>query len=73
VLTELFAGPRPRAAAMHGYSLEDGQREALRRHTVGVYRRLQPRVFRFLRRAARAARAARAPGRVAPRPAQEAT
>ena len=34
--------------------------EALRRHTVAVYRRLQPRVFRFLRRAARAVRAARA-------------
>jgi hypothetical protein len=63
VLAHLLAGPRPHALALHGYNLEDSQVEALRCHTVGVYRRLQPRVFHFLRRAARAVRAARALGR----------
>jgi hypothetical protein len=39
LLAELLAGPRPRAVALHGYNLEDGQAEALRRHSVAVYRR----------------------------------
>jgi hypothetical protein len=60
LLAELLASPRPRAVALHGYNLEDGQAEALRRHSVAVYRRLHPRVFRFLRRAVRAVRAGRA-------------
>jgi hypothetical protein len=60
VLAALLAGRRPRAVALHSYNLEDAQAEALRRHTVGVYRRLEPRAFRFLRRAVRAVRAARA-------------
>jgi hypothetical protein len=59
----LLNGPLPHAAAVHGYHLGDGQAEILRRHTVAVYRRLQPRAFRFLRRAARTVRAARALGR----------
>jgi hypothetical protein len=63
VLDELLAGRRPHAVAVHGYNLEDGQAQALRRHTVGVYRRLHSRVFRFLRRAVLTARAARALGR----------
>jgi hypothetical protein len=63
VLTELRAGRLPDAMAVHGYNLGADQAEALRRHTVGVYRRLQPRVFRSLSRAARAVRAAKASGR----------
>jgi hypothetical protein len=47
-----------RAVAVHGYDLEEGQAEALRRQTVAVYRCLRPGVFRFLRRAVRTARAA---------------
>ena len=71
-LAELLGGSLPHAVAVHGYNLEDGRAEALRRHTVAVYRRLQPRVFRFLRLAARTVRAARAVGRspqAEPRPA----
>jgi hypothetical protein len=63
VLRGLLHGPLPHAVALHGYNLGDGLAGALRRHTVAVYRRLQPRVFRFLRRAARTVRAARALGR----------
>ena len=62
VMAELLSSPLPHPVALHGYNLEDGQAEALRRHTVAVYRRLQPRVFRFLRRAARTAQAARSLG-----------
>jgi hypothetical protein len=72
VMRGLLSGPLPHAAAVHGYNLGDGRAEALRRHTVVVYRRLQPLVFRFLRRAARTVRAARAVGRspqAEPRPA----
>jgi hypothetical protein len=64
LLAELLAGPRPRAVAVHGYNLEGARAESLRRHTVAVFRRLHPRVFRFLRRAVRAARAADATGQV---------
>src|SRR5262249_12940393 len=63
VLAELLAGRLPRAVAVHGYNLEDGPAEALRRHTVAVYRRLQPSVFRFLRRAIRTVHAVTAQGR----------
>jgi hypothetical protein len=63
VMAELLGGSLPHAVAVHGYNLGDGRAEGLRRHTVAVYRRLQPRVFRFLRRAARTVRAARALGR----------
>src|SRR5262249_48680352 len=63
VLAELLAGRLPRAVAVHGYNLGDAQAEALRRRGMAVYRRLRPRVFRFLRRAIRAVRAARAVGR----------
>jgi hypothetical protein len=63
VLAQLPAGRRACAVAVHGYNLEDGQAEALRRHTVAVYRRLQPRVFRSLRRAIRAVYASQARGR----------
>jgi hypothetical protein len=72
VMRGLLNGPLPHAVAVHGYGLGDGRAEALRRHTVAVYRRLQPRVFRFLRLAARTVRAARAVGRspqAEPRPA----
>ena len=58
-LAAMLAGPLPHAVALHGYHLEDDQAEALRRHTVAVYGRLQPRVFRFLRRAVRTLRAAK--------------
>jgi dienelactone hydrolase len=47
----LLHGALPHAVALHGYNLGDGQAGALRRRTFAVYRRLQPRVFRFLRRA----------------------
>ena len=63
VIAELLAGGLPRAVAVHGYNLEDGQAEALRRHTVAVYRRLEPRVFHFLLRAVRTVHAAKALGR----------
>jgi hypothetical protein len=63
VLAKLLAGDLPHAVAVHGYNLEDGQAEALRRHSVAVYRRLQPRVFRFLWRAVRSVHAATALGR----------
>jgi hypothetical protein len=62
VMAELLGGSLPHAVAVHGYNLEDAQAEALRQHTVAVYRRLQPRVFQFLRRAVRVVRAARALG-----------
>jgi hypothetical protein len=58
-LAAMLAGPLPHAVALHGYGLPDNQAETLRRHTVAVYRRLQPRAFRFLRRAIRVVRAAR--------------
>jgi hypothetical protein len=58
VMAELRAGCPPHVVALHGYNLEDTQAEALRRRTVGVYRRLQPRVFRFLRRSVLAVPAA---------------
>jgi hypothetical protein len=61
-LAELLASRLPRAVAMHSYNLADGQAKALRQHAVAVYRRLRPRVFRYLRRAARAVRAANALG-----------
>ncbi len=63
VMAELLGGGLPHAVAVHGYNLGDGRAEALRQHTVAVYRRLQPQVLRFLRRAARTMRAARAPRR----------
>jgi hypothetical protein len=67
---EVLAQPpsvRPACAvAAHGYNLEDGQAEALRRNAVVVYRRLRPRVFRFLLRAIRAVRASQALGRSSP-------
>jgi hypothetical protein len=63
VMAALLGGSLPHAVAVHGYNLGDGRAEALRQHTVAVYRRLQPQVFRFLRRAARTMRAARALGR----------
>jgi hypothetical protein len=58
-LAELHAG----AVAVHGYHLEGGQAESLCRHGVAVYRRLQPKVFRFLRRAVHSVHAATARGR----------
>jgi hypothetical protein len=63
VMAELLAGPVPHAVAVHGYNLDDEAGERLRRHTIAVYRRLQRRVFRFLRRAAATVRAAREQGR----------
>jgi hypothetical protein len=63
LLAELLAGPLPHAVALHGYNLEADLEEALRRHTIVVYRRLQPRLFRSLRLAVRAVRTANAPGR----------
>jgi hypothetical protein len=62
VMRGLLNGLLPHAVALHGYNLGDVSAEDLRRHTVAVYRRLQPRVFRFLRRAARTAQAARSLG-----------
>jgi hypothetical protein len=63
VLAELLSGQLPHAVGLHSYDLEAGPEGALRRNTVMVYRRLQPRLFRSLRLAARAARTANAPGR----------
>src|SRR5262249_53906643 len=62
-LAELLVGRLPHAVAVHGYNLEDGLAEALRLNGVAVYRRLQPRVFHFLRRAIRVVHAAKAAGR----------
>jgi hypothetical protein len=62
VMTELLSGPVGFAVALHGYNLEDGQVQALRRNTVAVYRLLQPRVFRSLRLAVIARRTANALG-----------
>ena len=56
-------GRLPHAVAVHGYNLEDGLAEALRLNGVAVYRRLRPRVFRFLRWAIRVVHAAKAAGR----------
>ena len=67
-MIELLAGRLPRTVAVYGYNLEDGQEETLRRHAVAVYRRLQARVFRFLRRAVRTVPAATAPGPTSDRP-----
>jgi hypothetical protein len=64
VLAELLAGHGTRAVAVHGYNLDDGQAEALRRQAVAVYRRLQAKVFRFLRRAVRTVHAATALSRI---------
>jgi hypothetical protein len=61
VMAELLGGSLPHALAVHGYNLGGGRADALRRHTVAVYR-LQPRAFRFLRRAVRTVRAARVLG-----------
>jgi hypothetical protein len=60
VLAQLPAGRRACAVAAHGYNLGDCQAKALRRNAVAVFRRLQPRVFRSLRRAIHTARAAQA-------------
>jgi hypothetical protein len=62
ILAQLLAGCRPCVAAIHGYNLTDGQAECLRLHAVAVYRRLRPRLFRLLQRAARTVRAAKALG-----------
>lgn len=62
-LAELLADRLPRAVAVHGYNLEGGLAEALRLNGVAVYRRLRPRVFRFLRRAIRVVHVAKAVGR----------
>ena len=63
VMAELLAGPSLHMVALHSFNLEDGQVEALRRNTVGVFRRLQPLVFRALRLAVIAVRTAKALGR----------
>jgi hypothetical protein len=47
-------------AAVHGYNLTDDQAEALGQQDVAVYRRLQPSLFRLLRRAIRVLHAAQA-------------
>jgi hypothetical protein len=62
-LAEICAGPLPHAVAVHGYNLDDDAAERLRQHTIAVYRRLQPRVFRFLRLAVATVRTARGWGR----------
>jgi hypothetical protein len=52
LLAELLSRPAPCPVALHGYTLEEEHGEALRRHGVAVFRRLEPEVFRNLRRAA---------------------
>src|SRR5262245_24695315 len=42
LLSALTDAPCPRPVAVHGYGLEDGQANALRRNRVAVYRRLDP-------------------------------
>lgn len=55
ILAEL-AGKRPSCpVAVHSYSLADDLVAALRRNQVTVFRRLDPEVFQFLRRAIRQA------------------
>jgi hypothetical protein len=56
LLAELLSRPAPCPVALHGYSLEEEHGEALRRHGVGVFRRLEPEVFLNLRRVADQAR-----------------
>jgi hypothetical protein len=63
-MADLLASPVPHALAVHGYNLDDDAAEQLRRRTIAVYRRLQPRVFRFLRLAVATVRTARERERV---------
>ena len=56
LLAELLSRPAPCPVALHGYTLEEEHGEALRRHGVAVFRRLEPDVFLNLRRAAGQAR-----------------
>ena len=51
LLAELLSRPAPCPVALHGYTLEEEHGEALRRHGVAVFRRLEPGVFLNLRRA----------------------
>jgi hypothetical protein len=63
VLAELLAGQGVGVVAVHGYNLADDQVEALREQSVGIHRRLRPRLFRLLRRAIRASRPGQARSR----------
>jgi hypothetical protein len=56
LLAELLARPAACPVALHGYAVEEEHGEALRRHGVGVFRRLERGVFLYLRRAAGRAR-----------------
>jgi hypothetical protein len=56
LLAELLARPAACPVALHGYTVEEEHGEALRRHGVDVFRRLEREVFLNLRRAAGRAR-----------------
>jgi hypothetical protein len=45
-----LAGARSSPVAVHGYGLEDDEREALHQDGIAVFRRMEPRVFKTLRR-----------------------
>jgi hypothetical protein len=61
-LAELLAAPACRPVALHGYSLQEEQAEALSRRGVAVHRRLRLQVFQHLRQAIVAGRVAEANG-----------
>lgn len=60
IWAQLLGGHTFGPVAVHGYSLEDDSVETLRKHSVAVYRRLQPELFRRLARECLRLRAARA-------------
>jgi hypothetical protein len=62
VLAKALVSHPLRPMVVHGYNLRADQANTLRRKRIAVYRRLRPRVFRFLRRALHITRAATAPG-----------
>ena len=53
VLQQLLAAPAPGLVAIHGYHLDEEHAAALQRNGVVMFRRLEPRIFLFLRRATR--------------------
>jgi hypothetical protein len=60
ILAQLLTGQGPCLAAVHGYNVDYGCVEALRKQNVAVYRTLQPEVFRRLALGGMHARAAHA-------------
>jgi hypothetical protein len=49
IITQLLAGPSDCPRAVHGYDLTADQVQALRQREIGVFRHLEPELFRSLR------------------------